>query len=464
MAEKLFIFDTSVLLEDPKVLYAFGPVRIGIPIISFEELDHIKNETSIRGKNAREVIRTFDNLREFGNLKKGIELENGAIVQVLFIENSQNQILLERHGENSADNKILAITKHYQQKGYDIEFFSKDINLRIKADLLGIKAHAYRIERIDEKTIYKGWRILQVSPTQFKKEMPDDLRETNKEKPFNINEFVVLKTSSNEYNLKLYRYIGNNQFKLVGIPDLKWSLQARNIQQKMALDILFDDSIQLVALIGPAGTGKTFLTLVAALHEVLINEHFEKILITRPIVPLGADIGYLPGDIREKLHIWMQPIYDNMDYISHSAHKAQELGIYREPNYHDKHNKSYDKRKKYKKNQELPSLDNLIAENKVSMEAITYMRGRSIPYQFIIIDEVQNLTPHEVKTLISRVGEGSKIILTGDPYQIDSAHLAFDNNGLIVTNERFKGQSIFASVFLEMTERSDLSRLAAKLL
>jgi PhoH-like ATPase len=490
MAEKLFILDTNVLLEDPKALSSFGAVRIGIPIIIFEELDHMKSEPSFRGRNAREVIRIFDQLRTLGNLKDGVQLENGAIVQILFAENSKDQILLERH-ENNADNKILLIAKLYQQKGYDIEFFSRDINLRIKADLLNIKASDYKTELIDEKTIYRGWRILQVSPTQFKKELPDDLREVHKENPFKTNEFVILKSGSSEHNLKLFRYTGNSQFKLVEAPDLKWSLHPRNIQQKMALDILFDDSIQLVSLMGPAGTGKTFLTLVAALHEILVNEHFEKVLITRPVVPLGPDIGFLPGDIREKLHIWMQPIYDNMDYILHSAGKSQELGVYREPKfekafyehkkYHgkDRYKDKYEHREKreryksdkyeYKKHknfldQGLPDLDNLIEENKVSMEAITYMRGRSIPYQFIIIDEVQNLTPHEVKTLISRVGEGSKIVLTGDPYQIDAAHLDFNNNGLIVTNERFKGQPIFASVFLEITERSELSRLAAELL
>ena len=276
----------------------------------------------------------------------------------------------------------------------------------------------------------------------------------------------MIQSPHNPFNMRLFRYIGSDTFRSVTAPELKWSLLPRNIQQRMALDLLFDDAIKLITLIGPAGTGKTFLALVAALHEVLLYENYEKILITRPVIPLGPDIGYLPGDVREKLLTWMQPIYDNMDFIIHASHTTQKgLGIYREEeesHYMQARNKY--KKRKVTRESTLPTLDELIARHKVSLEAITYMRGRSIPYQFIIIDEVQNLTPHEIKTLISRVGEGSKVVLTGDPYQIDAHHLDFSNNGLVVTSERFKGQSLFGTVFLETTERSELSRLAATLL
>ena len=244
-------------------------------------------------------------------------------------------------------------------------------------------------------------------------------------------------------------------------PALKWPLEPRNPQQLMALDLLFDNNIQLVTLVGPAGTGKTFLALLAALHKLLIEHEYEKILVTRPVIPLGPDIGFLPGDIQEKLHSWMQPIYDNMDFITHSVNAATHMAVYKEENEKPKSAKF-----RHKKQQRdiIPSLDDLIKEGKLSLEAITYMRGRSIPYQFIFIDEVQNLTPHEVKTLISRVGEGSKIILAGDPYQIDSPYLDFVSNGLVVASARFKGQPLFGTVFLESSERSELSKLAGQLL
>lgn len=458
--KKIIVLDTNVLLEDAHCFSAFGAVHIGIPIMVLEELDRIKAEPSFRGRNAREVIRFFDTLRGAGRLKDGIKLENGAVLQVLI---PAHEYVTGQTGEE-VDNQILALVAEVKKRGFDVEFVTKDINLRVKADTLDIAARDYRPEFVDRKTVYKGWRELVVSPSQFKKDLPDDLREAHKENPFVVNEFIALKSgSAPSAYARLFRYIGNNQFKPVKKPDLKWSVQPRNIEQEMALDLLFDPDIRLVTLVGPAGTGKTFLALLAALHEVLIYENFEKLLVTRPIIPLGPDIGYLPGDIREKLHIWMQPIYDNMDYILHAAHKElahHTLEVYRAED------ESYDRRKKFASRQEmrLPSIEELIARHKISLEAITYMRGRSIPYQFILIDEVQNLTPHEVKTLLSRVGEGSKVVLTGDPHQIDAHHLDFSSNGLVITGERFKGQPIFGTVFLDIGERSELSRLASTLL
>jgi PhoH-like ATPase len=456
--EKMYVLDTSVLLEDANVVHAFPHQHIGIPIMVLEELDRIKSEPSYRGRNAREVIRIFDALRGQGSLRDGVALDNGATLQVLVPQQNGKTYTLGQSGQD-VDNMILGTALMMRDQGWDVELLSKDINLRVKADVMGVKSADYKADIVNEQTVYKGYTTLEVSPTQLRKDMPDDLREAHKQHPFTPNEFVMLHSGSNMYNVRLFRYIGNNQFKPVEGVDLKWSLQPRNIQQRMALDLLFDPDIKLVTLIGPAGTGKTFLALVAALHEVLIKEAYEKILVTRPIVPLGHDIGYLPGDVREKIQMWMQPIYDNMDYIVHAAHASErQMGVY--------HDEGFEHRKGKHRRQDgsLPTLDELINAHRVSMEAITYMRGRSIPYQFIIIDEVQNLTPHEVKTLISRVGEGSKVVLTGDQYQIDAHHLDFSNNGLVVTSERFKGQHLFGTMFLETTERSELSRLAAQLL
>ncbi|MCL5436643.1 MAG: PhoH family protein [Candidatus Dependentiae bacterium] len=232
----------------------------------------------------------------------------------------------------------------------------------------------------------------------------------------------------------------------------------------MACDLLFDDEVQLVTLFGPAGTGKTFLALVAGLHKLLIEHEYKKVLVARPVEPLGRDIGYLPGDIQEKLYSWMQPVRDNMDFIMYKAQSQHERGAYDEgeERQEEKHEKG--RRRRRDSRWKIPSLEELTRTDRVSLEAIAYMRGRSIPDQYILIDEVQNLTPREVKTLITRVGEGSKIILAGDPYQIDSPYLDFSSNGLVISSEKFKGQQLVGTVFLDKSERSELSTLAAQLL
>jgi PhoH-like ATPase len=219
-----------------------------------------------------------------------------------------------------------------------------------------------------------------------------------------------------------------------------------------------------VSLFGPAGTGKTFLALLAGLHQVLVDDAYKKMLVARPVVPLGRDIGYLPGTLEEKLHSWMMPIFDNMELITHAVSTARHFDEIEGKSHSNKREKKHGSRKQQPKRRGIGSVEDLVAEGKLSLEAITYMRGRSIPFQFILIDEVQNLTPHEVKTLITRVGEGSKIVISGDPYQIDSPYLDFSSNGLILANERFKGQELFGAVYLETSERSPLSEMASKLL
>jgi PhoH-like ATPase len=219
-----------------------------------------------------------------------------------------------------------------------------------------------------------------------------------------------------------------------------------------------------VSLFGPAGTGKTFLALLAGLHQVLVDDAYKKMLVARPVVPLGRDIGYLPGTLEEKLHSWMMPIFDNMELITHAVSTARHFDDIEGERHSNRREKKHSSRKQQSKRRGIGSVEDLVAAGKLSLEAITYMRGRSIPFQFILIDEVQNLTPHEVKTLITRVGEGSKIVISGDPYQIDSPYLDFSSNGLILANERFKGQDIFGAVYLETSERSPLSEMASKLL
>jgi len=455
--KKIYILDTNVLIHDPQSLFSFDKELIGIPIFVLEELDHFKGENTQRGFSSREVIRNLDILRGRGSLGEGVPLDNGGRLQVLFVPIDQDCNL--PLGDDVLDNKIIHLAYCLKKTGYDVEFISKDLNARVKADVLGIKAVDYQKDTVSKDKIYTGWLTLQVPSIQLKKEFPDELRDLSQQYDFTLNEFILVESRHNPYNYNIFRYLGGNQFKAVRSPQLRWPLESRNPQQLMALDLLLDPTIQLVNLIGPAGTGKTFLALLAGLHAMLIEHTYAKMLVTRPVIPLGPDIGYLPGDMREKLHSWMQPIYDNMDFISHSTQSSTPVVVYDdEDSYKGK------KSKRPQRDKLIPGLDDLIKEGKMSLEAITYMRGRSIPYQYILIDEVQNLTPHEVKTLISRVGEGSKIVLAGDPHQIDSPYLDFSSNGLVASSGKFKGQALAGTVFLESSERSELSKLAGQLL
>ncbi|MBT3456323.1 PhoH family protein [bacterium] len=460
--DKIYVIDTNVFLYDPLSLYEFDGETIGIPISVIEELDYFKEEKSNRGRNAREITRILDGLREQGRFAEGVKLENGSTVKVVFIvEQNGYPDFLKR---DIGDNKILATAFCLKKRGYDVRFISKDLNARVKADALGIKARDYVNNNfVAEDQFYRGWVTLEVPSVELKKDIPPALVAYSSE--LQLNEFVLVQSRSNQFNNKIFRFLGNKNFKQITSPDLKWQFTHKNPQQAMALDLLLDDSVHLVSLLGPAGTGKTFLTLLAGLQKVIIEDVYRKMLISRPVVPLGADIGYLPGDMAEKLQSWMQPVYDNMDFIVNYSRSPQHLkDVLREESF-DVNGKGKRAAKKQKKLvSHIPPLDKLIDEGKMSLGAITYMRGRSIPYQYILIDEVQNLTPHEVKTLITRVGQGSKIILAGDPYQIDSPYLNFSSNGLVVASNKFKGQKIFGSVFLEDSERSELSRLAGELL
>lgn len=458
--QKIYILDTNVLIHDPQSIFSFPNSLIGIPTMVLEELDKFKVETTDRGRNAREATRQLDELRQKGSLKDGVLLDNGGKLKIFFFENGISQafpFLLK-----TEDNQILLTALSLLKKGYDVTFISKDINARVKADVLGLKTEDYMKGRVAEYDLYKGWTRIITSAIQLKKEIPDVLNELLVERGLEINEFVLVESNNNPFNYRIFRYLGAGKFKSVETPDFRWPIEPKNPQQLMTLDLLLDKNIQLVSLIGPAGTGKTFLALLAGLQQVLIEEEYDRILISRPVIPLGPDIGYLPGDIQEKLHSWMQPVYDNLELIIHSSVSRAHLQEIREEEGRKKRKRP--RWEKERERKELRPLQDMINSGKISLEAITYMRGRSIPFQYIFIDEVQNLTPHEVKTLITRVGEGSKIILSGDPYQIDSPYLDFSSNGLVVASNRFKGRSLFGGVFLEVSERSEISRLAGELL
>lgn len=456
--KKVYVLDTNILLYDPNAFKSFEGATVGIPAVVLEELDHFKKEGTDRGRNSREFARQLDALREKGSLSEGVPLDNGSTIKVLFKEHEVSKLPFYLDKE---DNAILLAAYDLMQQGNDVKLISKDLNVRVKASALGMIAEDYLSEYVSTEEFYKGWVTAPVPSIELKSEYPTILFELERRNELEINEFVLVESQHNPHNYRIFRYLGGSKFMPARAPQFRWPFEARNPQQLMALNLLLDDTVQLVTLLGPAGTGKTFLALLAGLDKVISQDIYRKILISRPVVPLGRDIGYLPGTLEEKLHSWMLPIYDNMEFIMHAANLSRHVEDLENGNVRKKEKKQH---KHMKERTGIAPIDELVHQGKLSLEAITYMRGRSIPYQYILIDESQNLTPHEVKTIITRVGDGSKIILAGDPYQIDSPYLDFSSNGLVRASERFKGHKVFGSVYLPVSERSPLSKLAGELL
>jgi PhoH-like ATPase len=435
---KAFVLDTNVLLHNSQALYSFGDNEVVIPIDVLEELDKFKTENTDIGRNARATARELDRIRAKGSLVEGVPVEEtGGVVRI-----DMKSKLWEQNGlrEDTADNRILSVACRLKEEGRTVIFVSKDINGRIKADALGVKAMDFEKQKVNFDEFYTGWQA--VATTGDAVDAFYDAGECPlPEGTFYPNEYVLLTDETDEKHTALGRVsLPGEKIVRPRWGDAKvWGISARNLQQEMAIDLLMDDRVQLITLVGQAGTGKTLLALAAALHKVLEDKVYEKLLVSRPIMPLGKDIGYLPGSKDEKLEQWMHPIFDNLKYLM--TRKRLEKGG------------SADK-----------MIENLIEGKQVELEAITYIRGRSIPKQFLIVDEAQNLTPHEIKTIVSRVGEGSKMVLTGDPYQIDNPYLDSASNGLTYAAERLKQQPLFGHVMLAKSERSELASIAAELL
>lgn len=447
---RIFVLDTNVLLHDSKSLFSFKGVVVGIPFVVLEELDQFKKETDEKGKAARDVIRSLDELRNRGSLSEGVELNHGTHSMLRVLPTPPNSISKEID-HSKADNIIIKTVQVLEDQGLIVTLVTKDINARVKADSLGLDAEGYTKGSITKKNPYKGWIRVPIPANELRKITASKIFNViPKDKILDPNNFVILESENNPENNRLFRLHSDNSFREVKNFELMKHFSAKNIQQLMALDLLMDPEVQAITLLGQAGTGKTFLTLLAGLEQILYGKQYRKFLITRPIVALGKDIGYLPGGVEEKLFYWMQPVYDNMDFIfSKKIFSKEEIPA------PTKHKKSHIRHKPF-------NMQSLKDKGIISLEAITYMRGRSIPQQFVFIDEVQNLTPHEVKTIVSRAGEGTKIILAGDPYQIDSPYLDFSSNGLTVTTDKLKGEKIFGTVFLEKSERSRLAEIAAE--
>ncbi|MBC7385013.1 MAG: PhoH family protein [Cryobacterium sp.] len=441
---KAFVLDTNVLLFDPNAIFKFGNNDIIIPIVVVEEIDRFKREMSENGRHARHFSRVVDAMRVGGELSKGVKLPNGGI---LTVELGTEQPLPFELQMDKADNRILAlaITLKKEQPKRPIVFVTKDINLRIKSDALGVLAEDYEPSSVEPDQLYTGVVNLAVD-AHLVDEFYANKRLAYPEaaKLFKPNQYLILKDSANPNHTAMARY-SKELDALVPVikpPEGLWGIFPKNAEQAFAIDALLNDEIKLVSLVGKAGTGKTLLAIAAGLAKTVDEGVYHRLLVSRPVFPLGKDIGYLPGDIEEKLNPWMQPIYDNVDFLfgaTGGGKGASRRGAGR-------------------------GAQELMNQGLLQIEPLTYIRGRTIPQQYLIVDESQNLTPHEVKTIITRAGDGTKIVLTGDSYQIDNPYVDSANNGLVYLVEKFKDEAISAHVTFTKGERSKLSELASNLL
>ena len=435
---KNYIIDTNVLLHDPNSLLSFEENSVLIPIEVIEEIDRFKRESSELGQNARMVSRMLDGFRGEGSLSEGVKLPNGGKLKIVFQKNGHVNGEAHFNG-NTVDNRILSLASSIQKaqpKNATI-LVSKDINLRIKADALGLQAEDYETDRVFITDLYTGMMEMAVSTdkiTAFRArgelELPDG-------KTYFPNEYCTLTDEANSKKAALTK-VDATGTKLVPIIDSRegiWGIKPRNREQHFAFDALLDDRVKLVTLMGKAGTGKTLLAMAAGLKRTVNDREFRRLVVARPTISMGKELGFLPGSLEEKLAPWMQPIHDALEMLS-----DLNMG-------HD-HRRSGD----------------LMRSGSIVVEALSYIRGRSIANQFMIIDEAQNLTPLEAKTIITRVGTGTKIVFTGDPYQIDNPYVDSSSNGFNYVVSRFRAEAIAAHIELQKGERSELAERAANIL
>ncbi len=463
---KNFVLDTNVILHDPQAITKFGSSNVIIPIYVVEEVDNFKKQLNELGRAARQFSRTLDNYRAQGSLAKGVQLPGGGLLRVIPTERKYLPTDGISTSINAPDTLIMATALRVQAEEPDIPciFITKDVNLRIRADGMGLNTENYEERSITVDDLYPGCAELRVrgdiiDEIYTSREVTlgfsasehnelayhcDELTEHgDHDTLFYANEYIRLVDIAEETHTVMCR-VFPQQNKLASLITTRsgfggcWGIKPRNKEQHFALDCLLDDNIKLVTLLGKAGTGKTLVALAAGLQKASEEQAYSKLLVARPIFPLGKDVGFLPGGIEDKLNPWMQPIFDNVEFL---------MGLNEE-----------DKRRGRRSYRELIDMGLL------QIEALTYIRGRSIPNQYIIIDEAQNLTPHEVKTIITRVGQGTKVVLTGDPYQIDNPYVDADSNGLSYVINKFKGVDIAATVTLSKGERSKLAELASNLL
>lgn len=435
--KKTFVLDTNVLLFDPQAIFKFADHSLFIPFVVIEELDRFKKDQNENGRNARHFARIVDELRGKGSLAQGVKLDSGGTLHIAAISSSEVEQVSGMDSQIN-DHSILITCLVLKKRGYDIVLITKDINLRLKADALQLASEDYETSDLTVEELYSSQKEIL---------LPDSLLQKFDEEKFIpyqdlpnqdlfANEYVCLKSEEQPNGKKLARYnrVQGGLVPLIKKRDGIWGIYPRNVEQQFAVDALLNEDIALVCLMGKAGTGKTLLAIAAGLEATINRQIYSRVLVSRPIIPMGRDLGFLPGDVSEKLGPWMQPIFDNIDYLFGS--------------------------KKGERNSQ--SWEELINQGLLHVEPLTYIRGRSLPAQYMIVDEAQNLSPHEVKTIITRAGEGTKIILTGDCEQIDSPYLDSINNGLAYCIDRLKNEDIVTHTVLKVGERSVLSEIASK--
>ena len=462
MNKKTYVLDTNVLLSDPNSLFSFEENNVIVPMVVLEELDHHKSRQDEVGRNARNISRTLDDLRQKGSLFTGVELHSGGTLRVVTITgNAIAELPLELRSTNpKVDNLIIAFMLTFKEKESEAVLVSKDINVRLKCDSLGLKCEDYLKMRVtsDPKTFYRGVATIEMPEQAIdqyyidgKLMLTDEDLKDNRLYP---NQIIVIKNTVDGQTTKsaITKFVKCDDAPML-VPvkkiDHAFGLKPRNKEQSFSLDLLYDTEIKLLTLVGPSGTGKTLLAIAAALAQLKgLGEHqiYEKLIVTRPVQPLGKDIGFLPGTLEEKMEPWIAPIRDNMNFLMKNR------------------NESSKRQKETKKNDSEAYLSLMQQHGLIEIEAITFIRGRSIPNAIIIIDEAQNLSMHELKTIITRAGDGTKIILTGDIEQIDNVHVDAYSNGLSYAVERFKEYPIAGHVTLQKGERSVLATIASQIL
>jgi PhoH-like ATPase len=430
--------DTNVLLTDSNAISNFENADIAIPLKVLDEIDKHKKRQDSVGMHARSIIRKLDELREKGNLFEGIDVDAGK----LYVKGYDPFKLPDDLDIENPDNQIIAtaLSLKAEDKNNNVVLISRDINMRVKCDALGIECEDYSNDQVveDIEGLYTGLQEIlvddQIVDSVYKEEGvfldPDEFS-------LEPNQFVMLISNSNDKKSALVRFT-NYETRVQKVDSFKkgiWGVRPKNKEQNFALDLLTDPDIPLVTIIGKAGSGKTLMALACGLQqcfgETANDRRYSRVIVTKPVEPVGKDIGFLPGTMEEKMMPWVAPIQDNLKNL---------MG-------NDK-----------------VTLDMYMDEGKIEVEAMTFIRGRSISNAFIIIDEAQNMTKHEIKTVLTRVGEGTKIVLTGDIEQIDNVYLDETSNGLTYVIDRFKDQACAGHITLVKGERSKIATLAARLL
>lgn len=445
MSKKIYVFDTSVLLSDAQCFTNFGNNEIVLPLKVLEEVDgHKKRQDSV-GANARQVIRFLDSLREKGSLSKGVRVDKNKSLLRVEVRRAKSDIL------DSAvpDNEIIETALALKTEDRKVVVVSRDINMRVKCDALGLESEDYAREHVvnSSSEVYSGCSELTIDDMDIDAIHNGQSYELSEKEAEGLfpNQFLRMISALDEKKAALVRYNHQNRTvsKLKEHKDAVYGkIKPRNKEQTMAINLLMDNTISVVSLLGLAGCGKTLIALAAALElQAKEPERYRKIIVLKPIIPVGGkDVGYLPGSKDEKLRPWLAPIFDNLEYLLSSTKKG--------------HNNDFLK----------TTLEMFLENGTIELEAMTFVRGRSLSNCIIILDESQNTNSHEMKTIMTRVGEGTKVILTGDIDQIDNPFLDNTNNGLVYLIEKFKGQDFYGHVTFKKSERSKVAAAAASLL